>query len=50
LKERERKAEEEVGRYEGKGADMKVLVARYSGLLREIEATRGDIRRLGGAT
>ncbi|KAI9777096.1 MAG: hypothetical protein M1839_009052 [Geoglossum umbratile] len=50
LKERERKAEEEVGRYEGKGVDMKVLVARYGGLLREIEATRGDIRRLGGAT
>jgi hypothetical protein len=48
LRERERKAEEEVGRYQEKGGDMKVLVARYSGLLREMEATRADIRRLGG--
>ncbi|KAI9768552.1 MAG: hypothetical protein M1840_004749 [Geoglossum simile] len=48
LREKEGKAGEEVGRYEEKGGDMKVLVARYGGLLREMEATRGDIRRLGG--
>ncbi|KAH0556768.1 hypothetical protein GP486_005445 [Trichoglossum hirsutum] len=50
LKERERKAEEELGRYEESGADMKILVARYGGLLREIEGVRADIRRLGGET
>jgi hypothetical protein len=48
LREKEGKAEEEVGMYEESGADMKILVARYGGLLREIEGVRGDIRRLGG--
>ncbi|KAH0544789.1 hypothetical protein FGG08_001018 [Glutinoglossum americanum] len=48
LREREGRAEEEVERYEECGGDMKVLVARYGGLLREVEGVRGDIRRLGG--
>lgn len=45
---RRRMVEEELKRYEKAGSDMKGLVAKYSQIMRSIEAVTKDIRRLGG--
>ncbi|KAI9849012.1 MAG: hypothetical protein M1837_005903 [Sclerophora amabilis] len=49
MRQRQKTAEEELARYASKGGDdMKDIVARYDGVLKETEAIRMDIKRLGG--
>ncbi|MCJ1362956.1 hypothetical protein MMC16_002062 [Acarospora aff. strigata] len=49
LRRREREAKETLRKYEAvHEGDMNVLAARYRGLLKEVEAVKADIGRLGG--
>jgi len=45
---KKRDLERDLAAYEASGKEAKTMVARYSKVLKAIEDTKGDIRRLGG--
>jgi len=48
LRQRRKAAEDEVRKYSSAGDGMSEIVSKYSSLLKETDAVRVDIRRLGG--
>ncbi|KAI9820686.1 MAG: hypothetical protein M1827_005055 [Pycnora praestabilis] len=48
LRQQEKAARSELDRYGAVGEDMYEIASRYSGILKDTENVRGDIRRLGG--
>ncbi len=48
LMQQEKTAKEGLAKYREAGSEMREIAAKYSGILKETEAVKADIKRLGG--